>query len=166
MNVPLKPEQIIKGLNGDCNFMIYSDLRKYDTIEDAIGPTKKLVILYLSTPHYGHFCCVWINDKNELCFFDPYGMLPDDELEFIPDAFRFEGGQLYPLLTYLLWKSPKKVNYNEFKLQKVSNKISTCGRWCLVRLEYPNLSDKKFSEIFMGNKHTPDRLIYEMTRNI
>jgi hypothetical protein len=166
MDKPLSAEQVKNAMDNKVNFLTYPELFKYDNIEDALGPYKKLILLYLTQKDFGHYVCVFINDYDELHFFDSYGDMPDDQLKYIPEYFRYDSGQYIPHLTYLLWKSDNDVFFNEFKLQKMSPKIATCGRWCIGRLLLPNLTEKEFADIFLNKKDSPDKIITNMTKFI
>jgi len=163
MNIPLSSDQVVEALNGKVNFLTYTELSKYNNIHDALGPYKKLILLYLTTKNYGHYVCLFINNKGHLHFFDSYGKMPDDQLKFIPEYFRDESDQRMPHLTYLLWKAHNPVYYNEFRLQKMNKNVATCGRWCVARLSNIHLSEKQFANYFLNKKTSPDNIVLELT---
>ncbi len=160
-------------------------------------------ILYMSKQNYGHWTSLIRTiyfDKKEpekLCVsyevFDPYGIFPDTELNYIPDQFRKESGQDYPHLSYLLFQKLSEakqenatsiggegtgsgislvpsieVIYNKHRLQNESTgmkDINTCGRWCSYRcfLAKSGISLEDFILMFIGQKNTPDYLISALT---
>lgn len=160
----LSTSQIKKALDNKVWVMTYDKLKNFDTIDEALGPFKKLVILYLTKHNYGHFVCLWKFNETTIQFFDSFGDKVDRELKYIPKFFRHESGQEYPALSYLLLKSGYKIRYNQYKFQNIDN--NTCGRWCIYRLWNSNLNEKQFANIFKGKKVSPDILVTYFTRNI
>jgi hypothetical protein len=125
---------------------------------------KACIILYRTSENQGHWCCVWEN-KEGINFFDSYGLVPDDQLGFIPRHMQHPLGQDFQHLTKLIYESGLPVHYNEYMLQDYDdNTISTCGRWCIVRLQYPNIGVEEFKDIFKNKSLTPDQIVYELTK--
>jgi hypothetical protein len=77
--------------------------------------------------------------------FDSLGYKPDSELKFIPQDFRVSSGQDHTWILQLL-KDQESVDYNELPLQKTSRDISTCGRWCALRMKFSNMHIDDFQE--------------------
>jgi hypothetical protein len=132
--VSLSNYDIFKLLDKKARILTYPELVKYDDIEKVLYPNNCFVLLYLTKPNYGHWCCV-IKHNDRIEFFDPYGdSLPDDQFIKIPIHFREISKQIYPHLTYLLYKSPLETEYNNYPFQQLKNDISTCGRHCVIRI--------------------------------
>ena len=166
MDKSLSNFEVMGALNNKINVMTYTQLANYDNIENVLGPNKAVVLLYLTKWNYGHYTCLFLNSNNKLHYFDSYGDTPDYLLKYIPEYFREESLQKLPHLTYLLWKCKYQIEYNDYKLQKMGKNITTCGRWCIIRLLNKELSDKQFAENFINKKKPADKIIYEMTKNI
>ena len=76
----------------EINILKYSELSKYDHIDDVLGPCERCVILFESEQlNKGHWCLIHIvriaKRKPYLEFFDPYGV-PDNEFDYIPKSFQ------------------------------------------------------------------------------
>lgn len=161
MNISLSDKDILNMLDRKCNLLTYTELANYNNLNDALGEYKTLVILYMTKNNYGHWCCLFLRDDNILEFFDSYGIFIDDELEFIPDNYRIVSNQSYPHLTYLIYNSQyKNVEYNQYKLQKMTPEINTCGRWVVVRIMLKRLSLDEFAQKFKNNG---DEMVVQLT---
>lgn len=148
MRKPLSDSEVLDICDNKASLVPYTELRNYDNIDEVLGPHGACIILYQTKEHFGHWCCMFKAKKNLISFFDPYGYKLDDELDFIPEHFREESGQNYPLLTYLIYNSPYKVEYNEHQFQEDKSDVSTCGRWCGFRLRYRKVPLKEFWDGF------------------
>ena len=60
-----------------------------------------------------------------------------------------------------MYNSGKKVEFNEYQLQSRENNITTCGRWCVNRLRFPEISIDEYHSIFKqsSNYIANDKLI-------
>ena len=143
----LSSDEILKYLNNKCNLVTYSEIVNYKTIEELIGVYKKCVLLYHTSENYGHWCCLYEHD-GIIFFFDSYGFIPDDELKFLHKDLKSELNSNHRYLTELLYESNQPIQYNEYQLQSKKTGINTCGRWCLERLKYPEISVDDFYKIF------------------
>jgi hypothetical protein len=149
--IALSDSDVLKLVEHKAKILIYSDLSKFKTLDEALGKHQAAFLLYESQPDYGHWTVLFRND-DYVEFFDPYGVFPDNELEWIPKHFREISGQMYPQLTALLYYSPYDLEYNEHKFQKHGEGINTCGRWSALRLAFRDVSLKQFAEMFKGKK--------------
>jgi len=151
-------------LDGKTNIIIYPNLEKFNSIDELLDPYDNCVILYMTKKNYGHWCCFYrVNGMIE--FFDSYGIEPDMELKEINKNFRNKNGQKIPYLTELLLKSDKEISYNNYKLQKLSPSIATCGRHCVVRIANKDIPIDDYANILksLGN---PDEVVTEITQFI
>lgn len=149
----LSDGDIKRFLKGHTKIIQYKDLKKYNNIDDLLAPYGHVIILYMTAPNYGHWTLIMKRPPNEVHFFDSYGYKPDDEFKFINNEFRLASDQIYKKVVHLLYHSPYKITYNEYKLQGKSTKkqpVSTCGRWCLGRLVNGNLDEHQFAGCFRG----------------
>jgi hypothetical protein len=143
---------------------VYPNLKKYKSIDQLLGPHKACVLLYETKQDYGHYVCVMKQGNNKYEFFDPYGDKPDGELKFIPENFREVSGQEYPHLCYLLYKSGGSVEYNDHKLQKKSQDVSTCGRHVACRINFRDTPLEEYVKRLKGVRGmTPDEVVTVLT---
>jgi len=165
--VALSGEDIYKALGKKTKVMTYADLRDYDNIDQLFKKYDNIVILYETSKSFGHWVALYKARKGVITFFDSYGMKPDDELKFIPKNFRKENDTNYPLLTYLLYKSGYKVEFNQHKLQKDLSDVSTCGRHVIVRLQNKTIPVNEYAKILRSFKgFSPDDVVTLLTGNI
>lgn len=125
----LSNDDILRIMKGKVKVMRYQDVANYDNIDELLKPYGNVVILYESKAGYGHWVALCKRGKNMLSFFDSYGIVPDNELEFIPKAYRQASNQMKKHLTQLLADSKYKVEYNNHPFQSAQAGVSTCGRW-------------------------------------
>lgn len=150
-NIGLSNSDLSELVQGKANIVIYSQIFDYKTIDELLYPYDCCFLLYETRPKWGHWCVIFKRTPNNIEFFDPYGTFIDDQLDFINKNFRKISKQSYPYLTYLLYNSPYKIEYNQYKFQKKGNNIKTCGRWCVCRLWYKYLSLEKFRKLFKNS---------------
>jgi hypothetical protein len=123
----------------DARIVSYSELSNYETIDDLLPKDLDYVfLLYEEKPNYGHW--VLLSKYNDLIeYFDSYGGSIDEPLSWVPLEQRKIIGVGKPYLTNFL----KNTNDNDYGLiynaydfqDETDNKISTCGRWCCLRLK-------------------------------
>ncbi len=118
------------------------------TLEEFLGPGRAAVILYELKPRSGHYIGVFERDTGAIEVFDSLGYVPDDELNFIPEAFRKRSNQDHTWLLWLLNKSGRKVEYNELSLQRDVPGVATCGRWVIWRIANRDMPLTKFDNFF------------------
>jgi hypothetical protein len=98
-------------------------------------------------------------------FYDSYGLAPDEELK-LDNQFhlRIHGGKITPHLGALIQAGGWSVKYNHEQLQEQLSDINTCGRYCVMRLIYKDLSIRKFNDLLTKNKYYhPDFWVSAMT---
>jgi hypothetical protein len=157
----------MKIVDGKARFVIYADLGKYASIEELLKPYGAVFILYINSPqgNYGHWTAL-IDHKDRIEFFDSYSMLPDAEFSDIDSAIRKKYNYTgYPYLTKLLYNQPKKIEYNHYRLQKMDDKIATCGRWVALRILLKDVPLELFIEA-MTITDDHDKLTVILTQNI
>jgi hypothetical protein len=134
----------------------YSELKRFNNIEDVLGKYGEFIMLYETSPNVGHWCCCFTRTGSEgqkiISFFDSLGLMPDDQFHEICIKFRKDSGITKPYLTYLLSNTDKDVEYNQYELQNMDPDVATCGRWCVVRLRMKHLSPTRFYELFKGGE--------------
>ena len=147
------------------NIWTYKDIHN-KSIDKLLGQTGKCIILFLNSENYGHWCALYRN-RYGINFFDSYGNKPDSQYDFIPQGMaKSLNGYIRELTSKLYGEKLKgiPVHYNDYRLQDWNDKdIATCGRWCVVRLQYPEISVKDFGEIFLDRSLRPDDIVVELT---
>ncbi len=147
MDIALDSNQILSLLDNKCNLVLYKDVEKYDSLAQLLGPYHKCVLLYHTSANFGHWVALYQVGKT-VYFFDSYGVVIDDQLKFLPKSLREDLNSQHRYLTNLLYKSNLMVEYNQYQLQKHSPLINTCGRWCINRLRYPEISINEYYKLF------------------
>jgi len=136
--ISLTDHDIFKILNKKARILNYTELTRFNNINDVLYPNNCFILLYMTKKNYGHWCCcLKFNDRIE--FFDPYATLPDDNLKKINPLVKRELREDYPHLVKLLANSKYPIEYNHFRFQQKKKDINTCGRHCAVRCLYKNL---------------------------
>jgi hypothetical protein len=161
----LSNDELMKIIKNKANLLIYHQLEDYDNIDDVLGRHKACILLYETALNYGHWCCVFKRDAKTIEFFDPYGLVPDSELKWIPKNLRKDGR--YPHLSYLMYNSPYKFIFNDHKLQKHNDDVSTCGRHVGVRLVMKDMKIDKYAKLLNSDKRfDPDYIVTALTAKL
>ena len=158
-NIGLSNKDLLELVEGKANIVVYGDIFKYKTIDELLYPYDCCFLLYESKPKWGHWCVIFKRTPENIEFFDPYGTFIDDELDLIDENFRKKSNQTYPYLTYLLYQNQYQIEYNQYKFQSKGKNIKTCGRWCVCRLWYRNLTLEQFKKLFK-NKYGDKNVTY------
>lgn len=122
--------------------------KKGDSLDDVMGPNGTLVLLYLIGHSYGHWTLVFRRTPTVVECFDSYGYTPDDEFSFVPKGLREKTNQNFRYLTELLYRSPYSTEFNEVPFQDATPGIATCGRHCIARLAFSDLSIAQYQRRF------------------
>lgn len=149
----LSNEDILRMCDNKVNIFTYPELLKFNSIDQVLYPHNAAIILYMTRENFGHWVAVIRTADNIIEHFDSYGLKPDKELKFISNYFRRESGQLQPHLTYLYYKCPYQVSYNQYKLQKLKKDVNTCGRFAALRVLLKELPLDNFYKLFQGDKY-------------
>ena len=115
------------------------DIKKLD---DLFGPDFFRIIYIGNGFEMGHFCCIFHVDDKNVEFFDSYGILYPEIIEFCErlDIFCI---------------------YNNKKLQ--SDNSYLCGQYCLLKINSFPLKNKHLIDILTCNsKKTPDEIVYSL----
>jgi hypothetical protein len=88
-------------------------------------------------------------------FLDSYGKEVDEPLKHSDPNFNNNSGQDRNYLAELLLGSGKDVYYNHNPLQKLDDKIATCGLYCALFLKYNDLTVDDFAKMIkkLSKKH-------------
>ena len=148
MEKSLSGMEILDLMDNKVNLITYKQVINYSNIEDLLGKYKKCVLLYHTSQNYGHYTCLY-EFNNTIFFFDSYGIIPDNELNFLHKDLRNDLNSNHKYLTELLYNSNKRIEYNEYQLQEKKSGINTCGRWVVNRLRFPQITVDNYYNIFM-----------------
>ena len=170
MNYALHGNDILKVFDGKIKIVVYSDLPQYKNIDQLLDPYGRVIILYETNDiDNGHYTCLFRNDKG-INYFDPYGMYLEKPLDYFGDGVRELTGSDENFLNRLLYQDKYKVYYNNHRLQELKSGISTCGRWCIVRMIYPNIDEDEFYRIFKSASDdsgiSMDKIVTDITNKI
>lgn len=174
MDKSLSGLELLKGLDNKAEIIIYPDLLKYKTI-DEVFKNKDVVFLlytYKKDPNfYGHWTVlIKYPDNKTIEFYDPYNYKMDDELKFVPNAFKKKYNMLFPYLTKLLYNSKYKIEYNNYKFQAKAKDINTCGRHVLIRAVLRDINIDEYYKLMKYLKKETglnyDELVTYLTREI
>lgn len=176
-NYSLTPEDMYKIIGYHCPLIKYPDLINYDYNKflRLFSNIKNGFIVFFETvnSHVGHYECCFRNGQG-LNFFDAYGLYPDKAESFLTQNTRIRLKETQPLLTKLFddcmdhgWT----VRYNVNKFQNMNSNISTCGRWCAIRLKNSQMTDNQFLSYIESikkrfNAQTMDEAVTRLTINI
>lgn len=164
-DVDLSGRDIKRMVDGKTNIMAYEQLKTYSNLEQVLSPYGSCVLLYQTTENYGHWVVLIDRGNKMLEFYDSYGLAPDEELK-LDNQFhlRIHGGKITPHLGALIQAGGWSVKYNHEQLQEQLSDINTCGRYCVMRLIYKDLSIRKFNDLLTKNKYYhPDFWVSAMT---
>ena len=110
----------------------YSDLNKYQNIDQAFGDNKFLILLIESGRNRGHWVCLLRYNDGTIEQFDSYSGKIDSELKFITSSMRRNLHENNCILTQLLRN--RKSIWSKYRYQKLDNDVDTCGRWIILRI--------------------------------
>lgn len=142
MDVSLSLEDVQHFLGSDAGVVIYSDafysggpsLRE----QLAQWPWRAVIMLTRSSENYGHFTALFERQTASgasLEIFDSYGRPADVYNDKLPQTMKERLGQTAPFLLEAIARSNyRRVYWNDVDFQRESPSVSTCGRWCIVRL--------------------------------
>lgn len=164
-------DQDIRRLNPRTKLILYEDVKKYKTIDQLLAPYDSVIILYewqrTKDASIGHYITVNRVNNGIVEHFDSYAIKPDKELEQLkdaPQAFKRMTGQDNKYLLDLYLKSPHPISYNHYPLQSLSDEISTCGRFCVIRSLYRYMPLEDFAKIFLNKRDSPDVIAVQLTQ--
>lgn len=163
-------KDITRFLDDDVRIRKYSELSQCKTLDDILDGKSCSVILYMTNQNYGHWTALLRNPGGEdktYEVFDSYGIMPDEELKFIPEdvSTSLNGG---PIMSHIIKDDletgkAKNVYYNKYRLQEHLNDINTCGRWCAVRCILRRFRIDEFCLLFIDQKLEPDEYVTLLT---
>ena len=139
-DVPLTGSEISE-MSGGYRVIMYEELAGYQTIDDLLHGDAGLIILYQESRYSGHWVCI-IDRGGQFEFFDSYGFMPDQELDYAHYMRT-------PLLSILLRKDGGSIIYNRIRLQRKNN---DCGRFVALRLRFIDLTLQEFVNLVKDDR--------------
>ncbi len=137
------------------NYIIYSSIKKYNTIDELFGKNQGLIILIDKGQSVGHFVCLLKKQKN-IEFFGPYSFT----LSKILKILNINDYSLIKLFN----KSNYRIYYNKYKYEDINNpKIETCGRHCIIRLIKFSLNNNEYYKWLKYKNLKPDEITSLLT---
>lgn len=128
----------MRRINPDAKIYTYDQLSRFRRLEDLINADHpKVIILYKMGEDngiWGHWVGLSLINGTRLCYFDSYGKhdggFIDDVLKFIPKDYLDKSNQTHRYLSELIRRSPiQDIHYNQYPYQKLSDSVTTCGRY-------------------------------------
>lgn len=109
-------------------------------------PAHAAIVLHRWKPTYGHWTCCFLQPNGDLQLFDSTAAEPDT-LRTRQSAKEARAlGQDKAAVVAALRGMP--AHYNDHKFQ--DDDAQTCGRWCLLRIALPSLTEDEFTRIVSG----------------
>jgi len=149
--------------NKRCAFSSYDTLNSDMDLNELFKGYDSLILLYnIQGQNAGHWCALLYKNKNIVEFFDPYASPLDYNLKYSSNKF--------PVITDILLKNGiKNVIFNNMQVQRMDNNVSTCGRWCALRVFFKNLSLEQFQNALVKSGYPSklyDYYVYLLTADI
>jgi hypothetical protein len=130
ISIPLSDSDIKEYLGNDCKILKYSELSKYNSIDELLPNVKDFcVLLYENSPNSGHWTCVCRPKDNQIVYFDSYGGYVDEPLTWTDKSTKIGLGEDVKYLSNLLNNCEEDVFYNKYKYQSGKEYVANCGRF-------------------------------------
>jgi hypothetical protein len=157
----------------DAKIMKYSELKKYNTIEDLLPKNKDYaIILYENSPNQGHWVALMRYDPY-IEYFDSYGGKVDNPLNWGSSRENAILKQDKKILSNMFDRTKLDVIYNPTKFQGDGNDVNTCGRHAIFRIKNMidcnrNLSDyyKFMNSVKKESKNKYDEIVSHLIDKI
>jgi len=173
MNYPLTRTDIQVLLPG-VPVLTYTDLIGKQHIEEVLGPDGRLVLLFLTTGlSQGHWVGIWKKGRT-LCFFDSYGLAPDEERRWLSASKLVELHEDKPLLKTLFQDAQGRgysTTFSRDHYQNERDESETCGRHVAVRLNHADLNESEYRTLIEQaardqNANSPDEVVLNLTEPV
>ena len=153
----LTADQVMKMSGDDVGFISADDLANIKSTSELFRRFKKLVLLYLhyksETDLVGHYCAI-VKKPHSICFYDSYGLTPDQILLSKSKKDREATDQQHNYLAKLLYNSGEKIEYNSVQLQSKADRISTCGYHTALALRFSDIPIEIWEQFWRSQKKT------------
>jgi hypothetical protein len=151
----------------DVKIRLWRDVHNCRNIDDFLGAGGKVALLYESQPSFGHWCTIF-RTKRGICFSDPYGELPDEQILRVDPAMREVLTETRPLLFRMMENSGYPyVEYDDVPLQVRRDGVNTCGRHAITRLSFCDLPPEEYvKKVFEPIASPPDDVVVWATNPV
>jgi hypothetical protein len=159
MNESLSPDDVSSLFhyvsNGQFLRVInYDEIITCKSLDSLFDEQPYFVIFYpavsTETVTMGHFTCIIKNeDMKTIFYFDPLGYKPDEYKQFAHDRQALYQERQNSLIKLLLqeYQDNYNVDWNSHQIQSRRPEVATCGRWCVLRCAFNELSNKDFIKL-------------------
>lgn len=179
----LSGDEVVELAGPSAKTLLYPQLADYSSLEELFQTyANPVVILYMHSadPHpVGHWALLSSPDDGDhtIEFFDSYSMGPDDALKQYSEEWKEESGQDEQFILQLMheWMQRHEsaggtVWMNEYKDQKHSPSVATCGRHVGLRGRYFRVPMQRYQdELHRACREagvTPDALVTRLTERL
>lgn len=146
----------IKQCLGPTKIIRYPNLKKYNDIVDCFDKQGRCIIFFETTSkNSGHWVCCFKQNPKTIIYFDPYGLAPDADLNYISKLAQVKLKETKPLLHALLRNAQMSgydVQVSSYDYQQWKNNINTCGKHCVVRLMNQTLNLQQYYNFMKSYK--------------
>jgi hypothetical protein len=128
----------------DVGVYTYDELATIQNLDDICLPY--CIILIRTAPNYGHYIALLrLKDDSGYEYFDPYGTFIDKSLSEVSEKIRSTLDENEPYISNLFIQKDfggHDIFFNQYKFQKESKKVNTCGKHCVLRCIYDHKHGK------------------------
>jgi hypothetical protein len=153
-NDELTNKDLKKILGKDIKIIAYPELAKVNNIGDIFDKKGRLILFWeTEAKNIGHWACMFKTPQNHIFYFDPYGLKIDATKKYINTQILQKLKEIPNYLTELLLKyNDGHIYYNSFDYQSWKSDVSTCGKFCSVRLLHKDLNSDEFYDFLNDYK--------------
>jgi len=135
MSYMVSAEDIKRMLGNRIKIIRFPDLSGYNNMNEVLPYVGECAVIFFldevtPTSNIGHWTCIMRN-PNFYEFFDSYGLSSKEDLEHIDKEKRKRFGEQHDYLKEL---GGAALHHNPVDYQSWDPKISTCGRFTIIRL--------------------------------
>jgi hypothetical protein len=152
----LSGSEVMELFDKKLGFLLYERLYNFNSVLEGKDAT---IILYQFTRFEGHYIILLKHNDNTYELFDPLGYEPDYELKFLP----YNKDPQLSTLIKRYESNGGKVIINRTKFERDADRVNTCGRHCIVRYSFKEMSLSEYTEFIRSSKIKTDKLITIMT---
>ncbi len=162
---PLSELDIKKAFDGKVKILKYNEIKNYNNVDELLYPYDRVVILWVkhySNPDYGHWTCLYRSNggknvpKGRVYYLDSYGTPIEGVLKKIDKKSKVILDEHEGYLKKMFDKDD--IYYNNNQLQERIKTIATCGRHCITRMVFDNLTSKEYAD-FLRSYGNPDDVV-------
>ena len=164
----LNSEDLMEICDNETIIVPYSKLADVNDLSEILDEFDNFIVFYETTSkRVGHYACViYHRNKKILEFFDSYGQSDATLLGYSRTSYNYSRGEM--TLSYLMQQfctnNGVRQVVNSIQLQSADfEDVSTCGRYCGIRIRFRYLEINDFIKMLRGSRNDPDYLVTLMT---